>query len=56
MPNYHLGKTHNKFERNDVAGRKIEGDDPVTHDEQERMLREGGQRRSWWHRVKANLV
>jgi len=56
MPNYYLGKTHNKVERNDVAGRKIEGGAPVTHGEQERVLRDDGQKRSVWQKLKANLV
>lgn len=55
MPNYYLGKTHNKVERNDVAGRKIGGEGPVTHAEQEKENREAGERGSVWQRLKANL-
>jgi hypothetical protein len=56
MPNYYLGKTHNKVERNDVAGRKIEGDGAVTHAEQKRVSRASGQKGSLWQRLKANLI
>lgn len=55
MPNYYLGKSHNKVERNDVAGRKIGGDAPITHEEQERQRREEGGERTIWQKIKANL-
>lgn len=54
MPNYYLGKTHNKVERNDVAGRRIGGDGSVTQAEQDDSMN-GGAKRSTWQRLKANI-
>jgi hypothetical protein len=54
MPNYYLGKTHNQVERNDVGGRKILDDRPVTHAEFQ-AARGGRESRSWRTGIKDNL-
>jgi hypothetical protein len=55
MPNYHLGKTHNKVERSDVGGRRIDSESPVTHAEQEEIVHGAEGTRSIWQRIKASL-